>query len=318
MTSPEAYTHYLRGLQLQNSGSTDGLKGAIEEFQRTIELDPSYAPAHARLAEVVVRYDSSVADTERKALDWRKTGAIEAERAVDLAPGQVDGYEARGLIRTGFAWDWSGARADLEQAISLSPGSATARVRYSQLMAVLGRLAEAIESARKAVELDPLSAESRYQLGNVYNAVGEYSLARETLKIGLAAAPKHGFASRELALTELLDGHPADALALFRAHQQEWIRDFGTALAEHSLGNDAASKAALNHLIATNGSSALYQIAQIHAWRGESDLAFEWLERARVERDPGTRYIKYDPLVRTLRNDPRFADVLTRMRLPLD
>ena len=53
VTSPEAYTHYLRGLQLQNSGSTDGLKGAIEEFQRTIEIDPSYAPAHARLAEVV-------------------------------------------------------------------------------------------------------------------------------------------------------------------------------------------------------------------------------------------------------------------------
>ena len=118
--------------------------------------------------------------------------------------------------------------------------------------------------------------------------------------------------------TELLDGHPAEALALFRAHHQEWVRDFGTALAEHSLGNDAASTAALNHLIATNGTSALYQVAQIHAWRGESDLAFEWLERARLERDPGTRYLKYDPFMRTLRNDPRFADVLTRMRLPLD
>ncbi|MGZ6078719.1 MAG: protein kinase domain-containing protein, partial [Myxococcaceae bacterium] len=318
VTSPEAYTHYLRGLQLQNTGATDGLKGAIEEFQRAIEVDPSYAPAHARLAESLIRYDSSVSDVERTGLDWRKAGALEAERAVDLAPSQVDGYEARGLIRTGFAWDWSGAKADLERAISLSPGSATARIRYSHLMAVLGRLGEAIEIARKAVELDPLAPETRYQIGALYNAAGDYALARETLKIGLATAPQHGLASRELAFTELLDGHPAEALALFRAHHQAWVRDFGAALAEHSLGHDAESRAALKRLLATSGDSALYQVAQVHAWRGETDLAFEWLERARLAGDPGTRYLKYDPFMRTLRNDPRFADVLTRMRLPLD
>jgi serine/threonine-protein kinase len=318
VTSPEAYTHYLRALQLQNSGSTDGLKGAIDELQQTIQADPGYAPAHARLAEVVVRYDSSIGDAARTTTDWRRMAVVEAERAVELGPDQVDGYEARGLLRTAFIWDWSGARADLEKAISLSPGSANAQIRYAQLMAVRGRLGEAIETGRKAVQLDPLSPETRYQLGSFYNAVGDYALARETLKVALVNAPRHGFASRELAFTELLDGHPAEALAMFRAHHQEWVREFGTALAEHSLGHEVESRAALDRLHASNGRTALYQIAQIHAWRGENDLAFEWLERARLERDPGTRYLKYDPFMRPLRKDPRYAELLTRMKLPLD
>jgi serine/threonine protein kinase/tetratricopeptide (TPR) repeat protein len=318
VTSPEAYTHYLRGLQLQHTGSTDGLKGAVEEFERTIEVDPSYAPAHARIAESAMRYANSVSDEAVDVREWSLRALREAERAVELAPNQVDGYEARGLTRTAYGWDWSGARADLERAISLSPGSAGARLRYAQLMAVLGRLGEAIEIARKAVELDPLSAETHYQLGSLYNAAGEYALARETLKVGLRTAPQHGLASTALAFTELLDGHSAEALALFRAHPQEWVRDYGAALAEHSLGNDAESRAALNRLVATGSNSSQYQIAQVHAWRGERDLAFEWLERARLGRDPGIRYLKYDPFVRTLRNDPRFAELLTKLKLPLN
>jgi adenylate cyclase len=116
----------------------------------------------------------------------------------------------------------------------------------------------------------------------------------------------------------LLDGHPAEALAIFKAHPQEWGRDFGTSLAEHSLGHETASEAALERLVSSSGKTALYQIAEAHAWRGERDAAFEWLERARLAGDTGVRYVKYDPFLRSIRDDPRYAPLLARLRLPPD
>ena len=93
--------------------------------------------------------------------------------------------------------------------------------------------------------------------------------------------------------------------------------ELGAALSEYTLGNDARSKAALNELASRFGNTATYQVAQVHAWRGERDAAFEWLEKARLAGDAGLRFIKYDPS-KSLRADPRFVAMLTRLKLPLD
>jgi TolB-like protein/Tfp pilus assembly protein PilF/tRNA A-37 threonylcarbamoyl transferase component Bud32 len=314
-TSPESYTHYLRGLQLQNQGSVPGLQEAIEEYEKAVAIDPDYAPAHAGIALSASTYGNTTSN-EFDARQWSRRAVVEAERAVELDPNGVDGLVARGMIRTLISWDWQGAGTDLERAIALGPGTARAHSGRSRLLGVLGELPGAIEEGRTAVELDPISSETLQNLAHLYNAVGQYALARELLKKALLAAPAHGLASRELAFTELLDGHPLEALALFKAHPLEWVRDFGTALAEHTLGHEAASTAALARLIASSGKTTEYQIAEIHAWRGERDAAFEWLERARMSRDTGVRYVKYDPFLRDLRDDPRYAEFLVRMKLP--
>ncbi len=317
VTSPEAYTHYLRGLQLQNSGSTDGLKSAIDELQRTILADPGYAPAHARLAEVVLRYDSSIGDAARTTTDWRRMAATEAERAVELGPDQVDGYEARGLLRTAFTWDWSGARARSGEGGLSSPGSANAQIRYAQLMAVRGRLGEAIETGRKAVQLNPLSPETRYQLGSMYNAVGEYALARDPegragqrppTRLRFAGAGLHRAARRPPGGSARdVPGAPPGV---------------GPRLRNRPGGAQPRARSGVEGCPGPPARIQWQDCAvpdrRIHAWRGENDLAFEWLERARLEKDPGTRYLKYDPFMRPLRKDPRYAELLTRMELPLD
>ena len=64
--------------------------------------------------------------------------------------------------------------------------------------------------------------------------------------------------------------------------------------------------------------TAAYQVAQVHAWRGERDAAFEWLEKSRQSGDAGLRYIKHDPILKNLRDDPRYAAMLTKLKLPLD
>jgi len=316
-TTPEAYTHFLRGQELQNSGSAPGLRQAIEELEKALALDPDFAPAHAALAQAAATYGNT-RDDAFETRTWSRRAIIEAERAVELDPNGVDGLVARGTIRTFLGWDWTAGSADFERAITLGPGAAGPRLGRSQLRADLGQLPEAIQDAKAALELDPLATDARQQLASYYNATGKYAQARQVLQKALEIAPKHSLALRELAFTELLDGHPAEALALFKAHPESWIREWGTTLIMYSLGDKTAAKAALEKFSASSGETAGYQVAQAYAWWGESDAAFDWLERARLGHDTGVRYVKYDPLLRSLRGDPRYAAFLARMKLPPD
>jgi len=90
----------------------------------------------------------------------------------------------------------------------------------------------------------------------------------------------------------------------------------GRAMAEHSLGNAPASQRELDATIAGFSRNAAYQIAEVYAWRGEPDKAFEWLERAYVQNDGGLTCIKADPLMKPLQSDPRFAAFLRKLGLP--
>jgi hypothetical protein len=107
------------------------------------------------------------------------------------------------------------------------------------------------------------------------------------------------------------------ALAEIEKEPSEWAKLTGEALAYHALGRDKDSNAALAGLIAKNGTDAAYQIAQVYAYRGESDKSFEWLEHAYKQRDPGLPEIKSDPLFKNLRHDPRYTELLKKMRLPI-
>jgi len=89
-------------------------------------------------------------------------------------------------------------------------------------------------------------------------------------------------------------------------------------MALHSLGRDQESQRALDEFIAANGQDWAYQIAQVFAWRADRDHAFEWLERARSQHDTGLRMVKYDPMLRALHGDPRYAAFLQKINLPVD
>jgi tetratricopeptide (TPR) repeat protein len=154
-----------------------------------------------------------------------------------------------------------------------SPFSAACRRRFRSSRAL---------SSRSALQRDP------YQLATLYNATAKHAGARELLHKALELAPQHELAKRELAFTELLDGHPSLALATVPGLGQDWTKSLVTALAQHSLGNRRESDAALARLVSAAGTTAMYQIAQVHAWRGEQDEALEWLERARLGHDPAS------------------------------
>jgi serine/threonine-protein kinase len=92
-------------------------------------------------------------------------------------------------------------------------------------------------------------------------------------------------------------------------------RVYGSALVEHSLGHAQQAQQALDQFIATTAQFAAYQIAEIYAWRGQKDLAFQWLERAYTQHDGGMIEIKSDPLLASLHADPRYQAFLRKMNL---
>jgi tetratricopeptide (TPR) repeat protein len=113
---------------------------------------------------------------------------------------------------------------------------------------------------------------------------------------------------------------PEAALAAAQAieNPDDMMRLQGIALAEHDLGHRLESDQALEKLTSRWGHGAQYQIAQVHAWRGDADRAFEWLERAFRERDPAISFMRVDPALRGLRDDPRYAVLLRKMNFPVD
>ena len=121
-----------------------------------------------------------------------------------------------------------------------------------------------------------------------------------------------------LGVGSLLEGQPVAALAAFGRSPHECLRVTGQALAQHALGQTTTAQEALDELTLRFATGWAYQIAQVYAWRGESDAAFEWLERALRQRDGGLNQVKYEPLLRSLRGDPRYAAFLKKINLPVD
>ncbi len=311
----EAYTQFLIGRQLYNRHTRQDYGRSVAAFERALALDPSYAPAHADLSHALILLVNSGEPTQATRIDAQRRAVAEAEKAVRLAPDLADAYQARGACRMEIVWDWDGARQDLERAIALAPGSALSRLRLGQLRAVLGNLADGITLVREAIERDPLDPAAWDFLGRFLAASGDLGGAREALQRGLTIAPDSIWIPRELGFTYLLGNRPDLALPLFD-RAGGWIRLLGQALSQHDLGHEEEAQKALDSLMALPSPPA-YQIAQIFARRGDLDRAFLWMERGRASQDVGVRYVKYDPLLQSLRGDSRYAAFLKAMNLPV-
>jgi TolB-like protein/Flp pilus assembly protein TadD len=317
--SPEAHNQYLLGLHFARQGSRDGFRRAEQAFRKAIALDPGYAPAQVGLASALVgRYNAgdseSAAETER----LQKQSLAAAERAVQIAPDLAEAYQARGMTRRRFLWDWAAAQEDLDRALALDRNNAEALWNQGFQLAMLGRLREGIASLERATQVEPLSVEAWRWLGFVYLATGERVRARKALVRALEIAPEHDWALVFLAMDFLAEGQAASALETMERSRTEGWRLWGRALAHHALGNAGESQRAIDALIPMWAHVGTYQIAQIHAWRGDRDRAFEWLERCYRERDSGMTLAGLDPLVRGLRGDQRYGDLRRRMKLPVD
>ena len=163
---------------------------------------------------------------------------------------------------------------------------------------------------------NPLADGSWAGLGAAFAALHNYPAAYDAFGRALAANAGNMYHKYILTRVQLSDGKALAALSTSQTIDFEPFRDSGVAMAEHTLGNAKASQVALDALIASSAGSDAYQIAEVYAWRGEKDLAFEWLERAYRQEDGGLTFTKTDLQLDSLRSDPRYAVFLKKLNFP--
>ena len=188
--------------------------------------------------------------------------------------------------------------------------------RAGALASTMGRFEAAVDLARRAVELDPLSVATRRNLGNYALHAGRLDEAQAALRKGLELNPEAPVLHLVIGKIFLMQSKPEAALQEMEQESDPFWRRHGLALAYHALGRKKEAEAALAELLKENKEDT-FQIAEVYAFRGESDKAFEWLERAYAQRDGGLAEIEGNPMLKSLEADPRYKPFLEKMRLPL-
>ncbi|MFB3068287.1 MAG: tetratricopeptide repeat protein, partial [Acidobacteriota bacterium] len=308
--TPEAYRSYLEGRYWWNKRNRDGFERAVELFNEAIEGDPLYAQAYAGLADTYTLLAYYYHRTPEDAFPLARAAA---QRALEIDDSLAEVHTSLGFIKALYEWDWSAAEADFKRAIELNPNYPTAHHWYGAFLGTQGRLDEWLEETSKAQTLDPLSPQITSSVGSVFRQLGQYDEAIEQFQRALELNPELQAAHASLAWTYWEKGLHEEAIA-----QAERLA---------SVNPDASIVAVILRSLASGNRAeaiaALRDSDQLPAWNkamfsmfaGEEDLALEWLTQAVDERDPQVAYIKADPYYDTLRDDPRFQDLLRRMNL---
>jgi len=314
--SPEAYAAYLEGLHGLGVLDEQSTRKAQESLERAVDLAPRFAPAHAALARVYGQQAGYFVDTPMDVTRYANLERAAADRAVALDPDLGEAYAARSRNATQYAWEWDRALQDSARAVDLSPGSAEAHSARGLALVSVGRIREGLPELRRAATADPLNPTAWQDVGTYSLSSGDLAGAREALAQLERIAPDSNRAHWLRANVRFAEGRFDEALADYRALTLEFARLTGVAICEHELGHDAASRAALAEIESRLAGSAAWQAAQVHAWRGEADLAFEWMERARVQHDTGAATVITDRHLGRIRGDARYKAFLRRMGLP--
>jgi TolB-like protein/Tfp pilus assembly protein PilF len=313
--NPEAHQLYLQGRYFANQPSTANLAKAVDFLQRAVDLDPSFAPAWGALARNVALQAEYLETTPESLRERFARARRAADRAIALAPKLPDGYFARFEIQTAYDYDWAGARDSLDTALALAPADALLISNASQLATQFSQVSRSLELGRRAAELDPVNGEIRYWLGRTYICADLLSEGEAELRRAAELSPSLLSVHRQLSTVLVLQGRAAEAVAEARLEKDEWSRQAALAVAYWAAKDVPAADAALARLIAVASESAAYQVAEGYAFRGESDKAFEWLDRAYRNRDSGFGQLRADPLLKSLRGDPRWALLLKQAGL---
>jgi TolB-like protein/Tfp pilus assembly protein PilF len=310
--NPEAFQLYLQGKFFGERTTQADSDKAIDLFRRALAIDPEFALAWAGLSRVY----QLQAGFGFSPIDEGYSRAREAARqALQLAPDLAEGHIELGLVLQMHDWNFHAADAAFRRALELAPGDAHALRAAAGLARVLGKPGEALALMERVVALDPLSARTHRTMGLACFQAGRLDDAAAAFQLALDLSPNAGLSHAFLAIVRLLQGRADEGLSTARGESHDVFRNLAVALIEHASGNAAESDAALRTLSDGFGWTAAYQIAEAYAFRAEVDNAFEWLERAYAQRDPGVAHSAADPLLRPLHGDPRWRPFLQRLGL---
>jgi tetratricopeptide (TPR) repeat protein len=316
--NPEAYEEYIRGRFEWNRRSPASLQQAVAHFERAIELDPTWAPAYAALADCYNQFGTVMVGTGSPR-EYRPRAEAAAIRALQIDPLSAEAHASLAYARH-YDWRFEDAEEGFRRAIELNPSYSLARIWFANLLMSRGRYDEALYQVRNAQALDPFSPVVTTNVGWVLKAAGRaeeavgvlsqvvardstYSQARMRLIDALAAAGRgdeaHAQAHR---LVDLTGSWPPALISLAIRHARsapDSTRATLTALLQRREHEHVSSAG----------------LATLHDALGDMDGALAWYERVLEERSNAAVYLKASHTASGIAGDPRFRAMLTAARL---
>jgi serine/threonine-protein kinase len=315
----EAHEAYLQGRFFLNRHSEKETDQALAAFERAVQLDPKFALAWAGLAQTHVWDCNYGTEGGQKGFNAHLAAAREAvEKALAIEPDLPEALSARAMIETNFDYNWKGAAETLHKALALAPQDPALLMEAGNLAQARGESTPAIEFFRRAVASDPVNAQALAFLATGLSAAGREQEARTEYARVIELNPSAPNSHAGVGLTYLLEGKFEEAAVAAQKDAADWARLLIVSCARWGQKRVSDSDAALGELIAKVGETGAYQIAEVYAYRNDKDHAFEWLERARRQRDAGLPGLRTDTLLANLHNDPRWDAFLRRMSLADD
>jgi len=318
--NPDAYRAYARGRAILDRKNPDLFEKAIDEFQRSLALDPAYALAYAGLADAFLA-KTNLLSNEEAGEAFQKAERY-AQKALELGEESAEVYTALGRVKRIHYWDWEGAERDFRRAIQINPNQAEAHRYLAQMLSFLGRHDEAIIEINHAIEINPISPAITMAQFSILESRGEYEKALKRAEDFFRLEKENTLAKR--------------AVATFSFHLGDHARVIG--IGEHLSTQDDRQKFAFLSLLsssyqkthqtekadetlrqleqlAQSDTKALYSLAVNYAELGRADDAVWALQKCFEQREERIVWINVEPRLVGVRNDARVQDLVRKMHL---
>lgn len=319
----ESYQLYLKGRFYRNKETAEGLKKGVEYFQQAIRKDPSNALAYAAQADCYTELGALLYLPPKETFPKAKAAAL---KALEIDESLAEAHAALGYAKFAYDWDWTGSESELKRAIELNPNSEDVHRAYSAYLAVRGRLDEALAEDRRALELDPLSSRLIGFMAFHSFAAGRYDDSIEQFKKALELSPEAPWLHGMLSWVYAREGEYDRAIAENEgmgpqgyavSSENQWVAaGLGWVYAKAGHRSDALKVLSEFKELGTQAFVDDYNFAIIYVGLGDTDRAFEALERGYDERSSSMVYLKMDNFWNEVRSDSRYADLLRRIGLP--
>jgi TolB-like protein/Tfp pilus assembly protein PilF len=314
----EAHDAYLKGLYHWYKLTREDLDTSERYFELALSRAPGYARAHAGIALIWLGRNQMGFTSPEEGVPKAKAAAMKA-LALDDALAEV--HYALAILHTWADWDWPAGEREFRRAIAINPGFADAHAYYAHFLSIMRRPDEAAAEVRRALELDPINGLFHSLYGVVLSFERRFDEAIAQYDIALAMNPKDALALGNLVAARHHRGEHAQALeALKRYAGEVGYREVTTLLARTpaDLGYRQTMQRAAEALAVRSRTTFVlpWDLIGLYAYAGDTERCLEWLERAYQGRDPNMPYLWY-PDFDGVRSDPRFQDLLRRMKLPM-
>jgi len=301
-----------------NKRTEDGLRQSIVYFYKALDADPTYAKAWTGLANAYHQLAIWGHADPTSACPRAKSAAL---KAIELDDSIGEAHAALAVILKDYEWDFNNALISFRRAIELNPSNATTYLWYGECNACMGRHVEAIDALRHAQDLDPLSIVISATFGrHGFFFARQYENATAQMRKTVETDPAYWIAQSFLGWCYLFQGLHAEALVAFEAARKLDDNPETLACLGYFHGVCCQSNKARDCLNDLKELARLRYVPAIHfalvyTGLGDKNEAFKWLEKACDDRNQWLSEITVDPAFDSLRTDPRFINLLRRMKI---